>query len=92
VKTFGGVTSALGLVIIFMVILSATDSANTGAAGYLSLAYSAFAVVLAAVLVGAFVFAAFGFRYRLGLLGLLGWFPLRSVLFPGGDSPVATLT
>ena len=55
VGIFGGVTSALALVIIFMVILSATDSANTSAAGYLPLAYSAFAVVLAAVLVGAFV-------------------------------------
>ena len=55
VGILGGVTSALALVIIFMVILSATDSANTGAAGYLPLAYSAFAVVLAAVLVGAFV-------------------------------------
>ena len=55
VGILGGVTSALTLVIIFMVILSATDSANTGAAGYLPLAYSALAVVLAAVLVGAFV-------------------------------------
>ena len=35
VGILGGVTSALALVIIFMVILSATDSANTGAAGYL---------------------------------------------------------
>ncbi len=55
IGVLGGVTSALALVIIFMVILSATDSANTEAAGYLPLAYSAFAVVLAAVIVGAFV-------------------------------------
>ena len=55
VGVFAGVISALALVIIFMVILSATDSANTEAAGYLPLAYSAFAVVLAAVIVGAFV-------------------------------------
>jgi len=55
IGVLGGVTSALALVIIFMVILSATDSANTDAAGYLPLAYSAFAVVLAAVIVGAFV-------------------------------------
>ncbi len=55
VGIFGGITSALVLVIILMVILSATDPANTGAAGYLPLAYSAFAVVLAAVIVSAFV-------------------------------------
>ncbi|MDA9227228.1 hypothetical protein N9P34_01575 [Actinomycetota bacterium] len=55
IGVLGGVTSALALVIILMVILSATDSANTEAAGYLPLAYSAFAVVLAAVIVGAFV-------------------------------------
>ena len=55
VGVFAGVTSALALVIILMVILSATDPANTDAAGYLPLAYSAFAVVLAAVIVGAFV-------------------------------------
>ena len=55
IGVLGGVTSALALVIILMVILSATDSANTEAAGYLPLAYSAFAVVLVAVIVGAFV-------------------------------------
>ena len=38
-----------------MVILSATDPAKPDAAGYLPLAYSAFAVVLAAVIMGAFV-------------------------------------
>jgi len=55
IAILGGITSALALVIILMVILSATDPGNTGAAGYLPLAYSAFAVVLAAVIVSAFV-------------------------------------
>ena len=55
VGILGGATSALALVIILMVILSATDSANTGAAEYLPLAYSAFAVVLVAVIAGALV-------------------------------------
>jgi hypothetical protein len=71
VGIFGGVTSALTLVIILMVILSATDSANTGAAGYVPLANSAFAVVLAAVIVGAFarrvrVHASAGFAWIVG--------------------------
>ena len=55
VAIFAGITSALALVVILMVILSATDPANTDAAGYLPLAYSAFAVVLATVFVAAFV-------------------------------------
>ena len=55
VGVLGRVTSALALVIILTVILSAKDSANPGAEGYAPLAYSAFAVVLAAVIVGAFV-------------------------------------
>jgi hypothetical protein len=55
IGVLGGATSALALVIILMVILSATDSANTDAAGYLPLAYSAFAIVLVAVIVGACV-------------------------------------
>ena len=68
VGVFAGVTSALALVIILMVILSATDPANTDAAGYLPLAYSAFAVVLAAVIVAAFVR-----RIRVQVTGGFAW-------------------
>ncbi|MDE0974635.1 MAG: hypothetical protein OSA11_06035 [Candidatus Nanopelagicales bacterium] len=64
----GGVTSALALVIILTVILSASDSANPGAEGYAPLAYSAFAIVLAAVIVGAFVR-----RVRIHVSAVFAW-------------------
>jgi len=52
---FAGVTSALALAIVILVILSATDQTNEGAAGYLPLAYAALAVIIAAIAVSVFV-------------------------------------
>ena len=52
---FAGATSALALAIVILVILSATDQTNEGAAGYLPLAYAALAVIIAVIAVSVFV-------------------------------------
>ncbi len=68
VAIFGGVTAALTLGVVLLVILSGTDPANTGAEGYLPLAYAAFGVILAAIVVSACIR-----RVRVHVSAVLAW-------------------
>ena len=70
------VTSVLLAVALLRVLLSLTDPANTSAPGYMGLAYAATAVLLAVVVVGAFVRRAdvrvgAGFPWLVGGVSLL---------------------
>jgi hypothetical protein len=68
IAIFGGVTAAFTLGVVLLVILSGTDPANTGAEGYLPLAYAAFGVIFTAIVVSACIR-----RVRVQVSSALAW-------------------